>query len=161
MSSKSRNVDVNTNNEKTEIIKLLESNLVFLDKIRIRLKKDLLKIRQEKNKILKEIESERIDRAEIEAMLEASEKEKLEIKRLEKERLVRIAYFTKKEEVEQATIAERRERQKIAATKSGGGDGFNSRGKRQSREENDRSDDENHEDDEHEDEEQKDTKRRC
>ena len=64
MSFKPTNEDVNTNNEKTEIIKLLESNLISLDNRKIRLNKELLKIRREKNKILKEIETERVDRAD-------------------------------------------------------------------------------------------------
>ena len=157
--SKQTNTDDNT--KKTELIMLLENNLMFLDNKRICLEKELVKVRHEKNKIIKEIETERLERAEIEANLEADEKKNLEIKRLEKERLARIAYFKKKQEAEDAKIDERRERQKIAAVKSGGGDGFKSRGKRQLREENDKSEDEEHEDDEHEDDEQKNTKRRC
>jgi hypothetical protein len=120
MSSK-HNTNVNTNYYKTELIKFLESE-------KIRLEKELKKVQRKKIKIENELDTE--------------QNIKLEKEKLEKERIAHIAYLKEKKVLEEVKINERRERQKLAAEKSGGGDGFSSRGKRLIREENDKSDEE-------------------
>ena len=94
---------------------------------------------------IERIEYERfleVENIRLEKELKNVQLEKNKLEKAENERIARIAYFKKKQEAEDAKIAERRERQKIAAEISGGGDGFSSRGVRKTREENDRSEDE-------------------